>query len=133
MKINTKVIVVTGAGSGMGRELAIQLVKKGAKVALVDINEDSLRETSSLCGDSSSSTHVLSIADQAAVHSLPEEVIKAHGQVDALINNAGIIQPFIDVNDLDFEVINRVMDINFMGTVFMTKAFLPACEALYFS
>jgi short-subunit dehydrogenase len=125
MKINTKVIVVTGAGSGMGRELAIQLVKKGAKVALVDINEDSLRETASLCGDSFSSIHVLSIADQAAVHALPEEVIKAHGQVDAIINNAGIIQPFVDVNELDYAVIERVMNINFMGTVYMTKAFLP--------
>jgi short-subunit dehydrogenase len=125
MKISNKVIVITGAGSGMGRELAIQLVKKEAKIALVDINEEALKETAELCGNASTSIHVLSVADQSAVNALPEQIMAAHGQVDALINNAGIIQPFIDVNDLDFEVINRVMDINFMGTVFMTKAFLP--------
>ncbi len=125
MKIRNKVIAITGSGSGIGRELAIQFVNKGAKVALIDINEDTLKETAVLCGNASTSIHVLSIADQAAVNALPEKVIAAHGQVDAIINNAGIIQPFVDVIDLDFNVIDRVMNINFMGTVYMTKAFLP--------
>lgn len=125
MKLENKVIVVTGGGSGMGRELSIQLVKKGAKVAIADINEAGMAETATLAGQNSVSTHVLNIADREAVEAFPEKVIAAHGQVDGIINNAGIIQPFMDVNDLDYERIERVMNINFYGTLYMCKSFLP--------
>jgi short-subunit dehydrogenase len=68
---------------------------------------------------------VLNITDRAAVLALPEAVIKAHGQVDGLINNAGIIQPFVRINDLEFKDIERVFNVNFWGLMNMTKAFLP--------
>ena len=71
------------------------------------------------------STHVLNITDRAEVERLPELVIARHGAVDGLINNAGIIQPFVRVKDLDYEAIERVMNVNFYGTLYMTKAFLP--------
>lgn len=125
MQIKDKVFVVTGAGSGMGRELAKQLAEKGAKVALSDINEDSLKETQEIIGADKSSVHVLNVADKAAVEKLPQEVISAHGQVDAIINNAGIIHPFIPVKDLGYDIIERILNVNFYGTVYMTKAFLP--------
>lgn len=124
MKVKDKVIVVTGAGSGMGRELSIQLVRKGAKVALVDIREDALQETASLAKRDQVSLHVVNITDREKVNQLPAEVITAHGAVDGLINNAGIIQPFVDVKDLDYAVIEKVMNVNFYGTLYMTKAFL---------
>lgn len=124
MKIQDKVVVVTGAGSGMGRELAIQLVQKGAKVALVDIYQNALEATAELAGKEHTSCHLVNITDKEKVLALPEEIIKKHGAVDILLNNAGIIQPFIPINDLDLETIQRVMDINFHGTVYMTKAFL---------
>lgn len=125
MKLANKVIVVTGAGSGMGRELTIQLVKRGAKVAMADINEAGMHETAKLAGETQVSAHVLNIADRTAVEAFPEIVIAHHGAVDGIINNAGIIQPFIDVNDLDYDVIDRIIDINFYGTLYMCKAFLP--------
>lgn len=125
MEIKNKVVVVTGAGSGMGRELTIQLVKKGAKVAMADINENGLKETAGLAGESNVSQQVLNIADRAAVEKFPAAVIKKHGAVDGIINNAGIIQPFVDVKDLDYEVIERILNINFYGTLYMTKSFLP--------
>lgn len=125
MKVKDKIIVVTGAGSGMGRELTIQLVKKGAKVAMVDIHPDALQETSKLAGKEKVSQHVLNISDRELVNKLPEAVKAIHGTVDGLINNAGIIQPFVDVKDLDYAVIERVMNVNFYGTLYMTKAFLP--------
>lgn len=109
----------------MGRELTIQLVGKGARVAIADINEENMAETAKIAGQDKVSTHVLNIADRAAVESFPEKVIAAHGQVDAIINNAGIIQPFVDVNELDYDRIERVMNVNFYGTLYMCKSFLP--------
>jgi len=125
MEINNKVFVVTGAGSGMGRELTIQLVKKGARVAMADIHEHTMRETAEAAGKEKVSMHVLDISDRAAVEKLPQEVIAHHGVVDGVINNAGIIQPFVDVVELEYPVIERVFNINFYGTLYMTKAFLP--------
>ena len=125
MNIHNKIIVVTGAGSGMGREMALQLVKKGAKVAMVDINQQSLEETANLAGESNVSLHKVNIASREEVEALPGAVIGHHGAVDGIINNAGIIQPFIDVNDLGYDKIERIMNINFYGTLYMTKAFLP--------
>jgi NAD(P)-dependent dehydrogenase (short-subunit alcohol dehydrogenase family) len=127
MKANGKVIVVTGGGSGMGRALVLHLLQKGARVAAIDINETTLKETAELAGAGKDrlSTHVASVSDRAAVEALPEAVIAAHGAVDGVINNAGIIQPFVRVNDLSYEAIERVINVNLYGVIYMTKAFLP--------
>src|ERR1700731_3285901 len=127
MKAQNKVIVVTGGGSGMGRELVLNLLGKGAKVAAIDINEPSLQETAKLAGNNEAalSVFVTDIADRSAVEGLLEKVISKFGHVDGIINNAGIIQPFIKVNELSYEVIERVMNINFYGTLYLIKTFLP--------
>ena len=127
MKVQNKVMLVTGGGSGMGRELVLQLLAKGAKVATIDINESSLQRTVEMAGNKKEnlSTYVVNITDKDAVDALPEQVIAKHGTVDGIINNAGIIQPFVRVKDLDFKAIERVMNVNFYGTLYITKAFLP--------
>jgi NAD(P)-dependent dehydrogenase (short-subunit alcohol dehydrogenase family) len=127
MKVRGKVIVVTGGGSGIGRELVLGLLARGARVAVVDIREPALRETAAQAGAPLDrlSLHVLDITDREAVRRLPEQVIAHHGTVDGLINNAGIIQPFVRVQDLDEEAIERVMRVNFYGTLYMVRAFLP--------
>ncbi len=127
MKVSNKVIVVTGAGNGMGRELCLLLLRRGARVAGVDIKQNLLDETKTLAGvlGAGMSTHLCNIADKAAVEKLPEEIIKVHGSVDGLINNAGIIQPFVRVKDLTYDAIERVMQVNFYGLLYMTKTFLP--------
>jgi short-subunit dehydrogenase len=127
MRAQGKTIVVTGGGSGMGRELTLLLLKKGARVAAVDINETTLQETATLAGSNASklSTHVCNIVDREAVMALPDAVIQAHGVVDGVINNAGIIQPFVKINDLAFKDIERVFNVNFFGALNVTKAFLP--------
>jgi NAD(P)-dependent dehydrogenase (short-subunit alcohol dehydrogenase family) len=127
MKVQNKVIVVTGGGNGIGRELVLGLISRGAYVAAVDVNETALQETKQLTGDHRErlSTHVVNITDKDAVSALPEQVIAEHHAVDGIINNAGIIQPFVRVNDLDYAVIERVMNVDFYGTLYMTKAFLP--------
>lgn len=127
MNVLNKVMVVTGGGNGIGRELVLHLLRKGAKVAAVDINEAALKETVERAGSQQAnlSTHIVNITDKNAVTALPEEVIAAHGAVDGIINNAGIIQPFVPIKDLQFDAIERVMNVNFYGTLYMTKAFLP--------
>lgn len=127
MKLHGKVVVVTGAGSGMGREIALEIVRRKAKVALVDFRKDTLAETikmvKALGGECS--THVLDVSDAKAVQALPAAVRKALGETDALINNAGIIQPFVKVNELSLEDAQHVMNVNFTGPLMLTKAFLP--------
>jgi short-subunit dehydrogenase len=127
MQVNNKRVIVTGGGNGIGREMVLNLLNKGAKVIAVDMRESSLLETSKLAAGKSTnlSIYVLNISDKEAVEKCAKQVIADHGEVDALINNAGIIQPFVRVNELDFEDIERVMNVNFYGTLFMVKAFLP--------
>ena len=127
MRVENKVFVITGGGNGMGREMVLNLLSRGASVAAIDINESALQETVGLAGDKKGklSTHVVNITDKTAVGALPEQVISRHGTVDGLINNAGIIQPFVKIKDLDDATIERVMNINFYGVLYMTRAFLP--------
>lgn len=127
MRIKDKVWVVTGAGSGMGREIATQIAWKGGNLALVDLNAERLAEVMNQLEQFNVkvSTHVVNIAHRDAVEALAPQVLQVHGQVDGLINNAGIIQPFVRVADLDMDHIDRVMNVNFFGTLNMTKLFLP--------
>ena len=127
MDVKDKVFVVTGGGNGMGREVVLGLIKRGARVAAVDLNAAGLAETEKLAGAEKGrlTTHAVNVTDRKQVLALPDQVIAAHGQVDGLLNVAGIIQPFVKVAELDFEVIERVMNVNFWGVVNTTKAFLP--------
>jgi short-subunit dehydrogenase len=111
----------------MGREVVLGLLARGARVAAVDLSETGLAETAQLAAapEGRLTTHALNVADREAVLALPDQVVTAHGQVDGLLNVAGIIQPFVKINELDFDVIERVMNVNFWGTVNMSKAFLP--------
>ena len=127
MKAAGKVMVVTGAGSGMGRQVVVELLRRGARVAAVDVNEKSLAETVELThareGDLAS--HVVNVTDKAAVEAMPQAVVDRMGAVDGIVNCAGIIQPFVRLNELDYGDIERVFAVNWLGTLYMTKSFLP--------
>lgn len=126
MDIAGKVFVVTGAGDGIGRQVTLQLLAEGATVAGVDLSASGLEQTASFAeADARFSSHVADITDRHAVEALPAAVGAAHGQVDAVINVAGVIQQFVKVNDLPFSEIEKVMNVNFWGTMNMCKAFLP--------
>lgn len=127
MKIQNKTFVVTGAGSGIGREISKAIINKGGEVVGVDLRKEGLEDLKTELGENGDklSIHTLSVADKKAVEALPREILAKHEHIDGIINNAGIIQPFVKVNDLDYEAIDRVMGVNFYGTLYMTKAFLP--------
>ncbi|MDF2949577.1 MAG: short-chain dehydrogenase/reductase [Sedimentibacter sp.] len=125
MKVIDKNIVVTGGGNGLGRQLVLKLLSKGARVIAVDINGAALHETYMISGKNEKLlTRVVNITEKEAVFNFAEEIISTLGHIDGVINNAGIIQPFVDLKDLRLEQIDKVMDVNFYGTLYMTKAFL---------
>ena len=126
MQIKDSVFVVTGGGNGIGREVVLGLLDRGGRVAAVDLRPDSLTETARLAAVGERlSTHTLDITDRAAVAALPAAVLAAHGQVDGLLNVAGIIQQFVPFAELSFEEIERVLSVNLWGVLHTTKTFLP--------
>ncbi|MDR1499622.1 MAG: SDR family oxidoreductase [Tannerellaceae bacterium] len=127
MKVEDKVFMITGGGGGLGREIALDLLARGAKVAAVDINEKALSCTERLAGGLMDAISVFNvdITDEEAVKGLPLRIVERFGAVDAVINNAGIIQPFKRVNDLGRDTIERVFKINFFGALTVIRCFLP--------
>lgn len=121
-----KICVITGAGSGIGRAIALQLHNQGALLALSDIDEDGLAETKKLIGEHSNtvSTDILDVANAEAIEAYGESVKNVFGDADYVFNVAGIttVANFVDMPLSSFE---KVMNINFWGTVRMTKVFLP--------
>ncbi len=126
MKVDNKVWVVTGGGNGIGRQLVLELLARGARVAAADIRQESLDETASLAAaDGRLTTFITDVTDRNAVGDLPARVIDSYGAVDGIISNAGIIQPFVRISELDYDAIDRVLDVNLYGAIHMVKAFLP--------
>lgn len=126
MQVAGNVFVVTGAGNGIGRCVARELVDRGAIVAGADLDEQALAGTADLVSDGSRFTaHTLDIADRDAVAAFPATVLATHGRVDGLFNIAGIAQELQTIADLGDTRIETLMQVNFFGAVWMTRAFLP--------
>ena len=121
-----KVAVITGAGSGMGRYLAVLLAKDGADVCVCDVNEETLNETVEMLRqyNVSVSSHLLDVADKDSIEALPQKVIDQHGKVDLVFNNAGVTTGS-HFKDMDEDNWDWVMGINFDGVVNSTRAFIP--------
>jgi NAD(P)-dependent dehydrogenase (short-subunit alcohol dehydrogenase family) len=120
------VAVVTGAGSGIGRALAQQLSERGSAVALADVDEAGLMETAaSLPGKTAdATTHVVDVADEAAVRAFAEDVAARHGRVTLLINNAGVAL-LGTFEEISLQDLRWLLDINFWGQVYGVRYFLP--------
>lgn len=122
-----KTVVITGAGSGLGRALAIQFNAAGANLALCDIQIDGLQETKNMLSNPSRQTslHSVDVSDQSAMEKFADEVISAHGQVDILINNAGVTLLPKPLEEIPDDLFKKVIAINMWGTYYGTRAFLP--------
>lgn len=120
-----KVVVITGAASGIGRALALQLSREGAHLALSDVNMAGLEETRAMLPGSGKVTlAALNVADRAAFIRYAQHVVTEHGQVDAVINNAGVALSETVAN-MSYEEMEWIVNINFWGVVYGTKEFLP--------
>ena len=120
-----QVAAITGAGSGMGRQLAILLSRAGCHVAITDVNDQGLAETLSLLNDNVKATsYHVDVADRAAVETFAANVVADHGRVNMIFNNAGVsVTGFVE--QMPIEDMEWLMNINFWGVVYGCKAFLP--------
>jgi NAD(P)-dependent dehydrogenase (short-subunit alcohol dehydrogenase family) len=126
-----KVAAITGAGSGIGRELALELARRGCHLALCcDRNIEGLQQTV----DSTRSSGVkvtsqrLDVADREAVYAWADQVVKDHGKVNLIFNNAGV-ELASSIDGIEYDDFEWLMNINFWGVVYGTKAFLPHLKA----
>jgi NAD(P)-dependent dehydrogenase (short-subunit alcohol dehydrogenase family) len=121
-----KVAVITGAGSGIGRALALDLAARGAKLVLSDIDGDGLAETVRAVEVFGAEVKAgrLNVAEREEVLAYADDVVAHFGAVHRVYNNAAIAHNG-NVEDSDFKDIERIMDVDFWGVVNGTKAFLP--------
>jgi NAD(P)-dependent dehydrogenase (short-subunit alcohol dehydrogenase family) len=125
-----RVAAITGAASGIGRALAVELAARGAHLALVDVDEVGLAETVALCEGSGVkvTSQRLDVADREAVFAWADRVVDDHGKVNLVINNAGVALT-ADIDSMSYDDFEWLMNINFWGVVHGTKAFLPTLRA----
>ncbi|OZE80571.1 acetoin dehydrogenase [Rhodococcus sp. 15-649-2-2] len=125
--LGNKVAVVTGAGSGIGRALAIDLAGRGAQLALSDVDASGLADTVAACEKAGAKTrsYELDVSDRAAMYFHADSVVSDFGRVDLVVNNAGVALN-ADVLDMSWDDFEWVMNVDFWGVANGTKAFLPA-------
>jgi butyryl-CoA dehydrogenase len=118
-----KIAVITGAGSGIGRALALQLAKEGATVVLNDWHQNTLLETTAAGGRASG--QAFSVADREEMYQFAEDTVAKYGQVDIVVNNAGIALTEQKLETVDYPDFEKLLGINLWGVIYGTKAFLP--------
>jgi butyryl-CoA dehydrogenase len=125
-----RVAAITGAGSGIGRALALDLAGRGAHVALSDVDEAGLAETVGRCEGRGTkvTSQRLDVADRDAVFAWADAVVEEHGRANLIFNNAGVALT-ATVEKMSIEDFTWLMDINFWGVVHGTQAFLPHLKA----
>lgn len=121
-----KVVIITGASSGIGQALAFEFGRKGAQVVITGRNPEKLQATADKLDKEGIPQHsiVADVSKEADNHKMIQETIDQYGKIDVLINNAGISMRAL-FEDLELDVIKKVMDINFYGTLYATKIALP--------
>lgn len=129
-RFQDSVVAITGAASGIGRALAVEVAARGADVAISDIDEEGLAEAADQARRKGAEvlTTTVDVADREAVHQWADEVVEHFGRVNVIVNNAGV-SVTAAIDELSYEDFEWLMDINFWGVVYGTKAFLPYLRA----
>ncbi len=122
-----KVVVITGAGSGIGKALALQLAQQSITLVLVEYNEKRLEQLEEAIGELTPhfSTHFTDISQEDSIATLVSEVVNLHGKVDILINNAGVALGRMEFEEISLDNWEWIMKVNFWGQIYCTQHFLP--------
>lgn len=129
MNFNDKVVVITGAASGIGQAAAVRFAARGAILALGDINEEGLKATRALLGEGArTSLHRVDVGDPADCEAFIEAAAAAHGRIDILANVAGVLD-WSPLGDFNAARWNRLISINMGGVFFLCQAAAPHLKA----
>ncbi|RZO86247.1 MAG: SDR family NAD(P)-dependent oxidoreductase [Oceanococcus sp.] len=125
-----KVAAITGAGSGMGRTLALNLAGRGCHLALSDVNTEGLEQTVALLKDAGVKVTAdkVNVADREAMYQWADKVVADHGKVNLIFNNAGVALAST-IAAVSYDELEWILGINMWGVIYGTKAFLPHLEA----
>jgi NAD(P)-dependent dehydrogenase (short-subunit alcohol dehydrogenase family) len=127
MKLENKVVIVTGAGSGIGHAIAVLFAQEGAKVVVSDINLEAANAVVSEIKDQQGTAIALStdVAKQADVDNLVDATVKAFGTLDILVNNAGIMDNFLPAGEVTDQLWDRVFGVNITGPMRLIRKAIP--------
>lgn len=131
MNIKDKVVVVTGASDGIGKQVALKIAKEGSNLALVARNEERLNQVKEEClklGSPKVEIYVCDISKKDEVKQTVNKIISDFNSVDILLNIAGIWQKLNNLENIDDQTIEDVLDINLKGLIYMTKELLPVMK-----
>ena len=131
MRLKDKVALITGAGRGIGRAIALAYAREGAQLALAARTLDELEETAHAAGSLGAATCVIGVdvTDQAAVDAMAGQALARFSRLDILVNNAGIVGPVGALEENDVESWLRTIQVNLVGTYLCCRAVIPALAA----
>ncbi|WP_428775301.1 SDR family oxidoreductase [Vibrio sp.] len=137
MELNHSVIAVTGAGQGLGQKMALTLAESGAQLALLDVNQEALVQTRQLCMavNTRAEIYPVDVTDESEVEKVFAQVVSDFGQLDGLINNAGILRDGLlvkvkdgEMSKMSLEQFNAVINVNLTGTFLCGRE--AACQMI---
>lgn len=130
--MKNKVIIITGAGMGLGLAAAKELASKGANLVLVDYNDKALQDAKSEISAEFSDVNIITIvadvSKEEAVKNYVDETVKAFGRIDGLYNNAGIEGKQASITEYDLNIFKKVIDINLMGVYYGLRYVIPVMQ-----
>ena len=124
MKLDGRIAIITGAGSGMGRAMAQEFSQNGATVVAVDVRTDPVQETVKLIDDGRSVSQSADVSSRADVERVVAETLERFGRVDILCNNAGVLDDYTPAHETSDELWNRTLAINITGPFLFSRAVL---------
>jgi NAD(P)-dependent dehydrogenase (short-subunit alcohol dehydrogenase family) len=122
-RVEGKACVVTGAGSGIGRAIAIRLAEEGGRVLCADVNADAVQDTASSIGEAAEAIRT-DVSDPAQVNAMVARCVELTGRIDVLVNNAGVNIPGV-LHEVPDEVIDRTLAVNVKGPIYGCRAAIP--------